>query len=181
MKQVQSAYQSKIDIAEELAFLGARAVTISAVAKTNAADSRDIFKRIRKAQSQSGQTPKDHQWFFANRARRLHGALLLLLYCKYRTGLNIPHDGHGIAFAMTLRTYHKLYPNSDDQVVSPERFSLLVTVGFQFGWQKIIRGEASKFRSDNLKVMKCRKCNLPHVAEAHYRTYVCPLCETAST
>jgi hypothetical protein len=173
MKHHQSAYQAKRDIAEELAVLGARAVTISAVAKTNPSDSRDLYKQIRKTQSQSGQTPTDHEWFLANRTRRLHGALLLLMYARYRTGLNLQHDGHGLAFALTLRSYHQLF--KEEAIVSPERFSLLATNGFAIGWQNIIRGGASKFRSDNVKVMKCRKCLIPHLVEAHFLNFTCQM------
>lgn len=183
MKQIQPAYRSKLAIAETLAALGARAVTISAVAKTVPADSRDIYKQINNALSPSGQTPKDHQWFLANRTRRLHGAALLLLYCTYRSGYQsmAPHDAHGLAFAMSLMTYRELnqVPPNGEPLVSPERFSLLVTNGYQFGWESIIRGAASNFVSDNVKVMKCRSCRTPHLTEAHYVKYECSACVEA--
>lgn len=178
MKYQHSAYQAKLDIAEELALLGARAVTISSVAKTNPSDSRELFKQIRKTQSQSGQTPTDHEWFLANRTRRLHGALLLLMYAQFRAELNLQHDGHGLAFTLALRSYHQLF--KEDAIVSPERFSLLATNGYAIGWQNIIRGGASKFRSDNVKVMKCRKCLIPHLVEAHYINYTCQIHQAKS-
>jgi hypothetical protein len=178
MKLIQPAYQNKIDVAEYLAALGCRAVTISAVAKTVAADARDIYKRVNNTLSPSGQTPKDHQWFLQNQQRRQHGAFLLLMYCKFRTGLEetAKHDAHGLAFALTLKIYRDVFKLAagEELLVSPERFSLLVTNGYQFGWREIIRGKTSSFRSDNVKIMKCRKCKMPHLTEAHYVSYECP-------
>lgn len=167
-------YESKLAIAVELAKLGARAVTITSAARTKPADSRDTYKNIRGSQSQSGQTPTDHQWFLFNQTRRQHGAFLLLAYFSYRTKHKEHADAHGLAFALAYRTYKRM--TGEIPLVSPERFNLLVGHGFSIGWQGIIKGASSKFPFDNVKIVNCRKCRIPHLAEAHFLSYVCPAC-----
>ena len=154
--------------------MGARAVTMTAVARTKPADSRQIFRQIRGEQSQSGQTPSDHQWFFATKARRMHAALLLLSYVKYRNYHHGNPDAHGLAFTLALRVYNNLF--GQEAPVSPERFNLLVGRGYATNWRDIVTGGATTFASDNGKILRCRKCEVPHFVEAHYVNYFCPCC-----
>lgn len=174
MKTFSPLYASKLAIAVELAKLGARAVTITSVARTKPADSRIVYKQVRGNQSQSGQTPTDHQWFLFNRTRRLHGAFLLLSYFTYRTRHKDNPDAHGLAYTLAYKVYKQI--TDENPIVSPERFNLLVGHGFSIGWQGIIKGGSSKFPFDNVKVVNCRKCRMPHLAEAHFLSYVCPVC-----
>lgn len=169
-------YASKLAIATELARLGSRAVTLTAAACTKPADSRLVFRKIRGAQSQSGQTPSDHQWFFANKTRRMHAAFLLLAYAKYRANHSKDPDAHGLAFTMALRYYQSLVPGQDAPI-SPERSNLLIGKGYARNWRTIPTGGATSFLQDNGKVMRCRGCHVPHFVEQHYVTYTCPTCE----
>lgn len=174
MKTISPAYASKIYLAIELAKLNCRAVTITAVARTKPADARDLFKRVHKTQSESGQTPTNHNWFLQNQQRRIHAAALLIFYNKYRLRYENVPDSHGIAFALSLKRYNRMC--NGDPLVSPERFNLLVTGGFGIGWKDILKGASSKFPFENVKLITCRKCKTPHLVEAHYLNYVCPDC-----
>lgn len=167
-------YQSKLDMATELASLGARAVTITAVARTKSSDSRIAYKQIHGRQSQSGQTPTDHEWFLTNQTRRQHAAYLLITYAKYRAHLQQSPDAHGLAFIMAYKNYLALCKNNP--AINLERLNLLITTGYGIGWKDITKGGSSKFGSGNVRVMKCRKCTIPHLVEAHYINYVCPTC-----
>lgn len=178
MKQYSAAYSSKVHLATALAELNVRAVTITAVARTKPTDSREIFKRIQHTQSDSGQTPTAHNWFLQSKSRRLHGAALLIMYAKYRTAYDHLPDAHGIAFTLTLRLYNKMCDG--DMLVRPERLNLLIGHGFLLGWKKILTGGTSAFAFENVKLVKCRKCKLPHLAEAHYLNYECEDCATSN-
>lgn len=173
--KISQHYASKVSIASALAGMGARAVTMTDVARTKAADSRHIFRQVRGEQSQSGQTPSDHQWFFTTKARRMHAAFLSLTYVKYRNHHHGNPDAHGLAFTMALRVYNSLFGN--EAPVSPERFNLLVGKGFATNWRDIGNGGATTFANDNGKILRCRQCEVPHFVEAHYLSYRCPSCQ----
>ena len=168
------AYASKVVIAQALAGMGSRAVTLTSVARTKPADSRAIYKRVTGKQSQSGQTPTNHEWFLSSRTLRLHAAMLLLMYASYREKHDKLHDAHGIAFTLSYNNY--LGVCRSDPQISPERFALLAGTGFSIGWRDIPRGGASKFPHSNVKVMRCRKCKLPHLVEAHFVRHTCSEC-----
>jgi hypothetical protein len=167
-------YASKVAIAQALAGMGCRAVTLTSVARTKPADSRAIVKTTTGMQSQSGQTPTNHAYFLSNRSLRLHAAMLLLMYAAYREKHEPLPDAHGIAFTLTYNNYLRMCRS--EPLISPERFSLLAGNGFSIGWREIPRGGASKFPHDNVKVMRCRRCKTPHLAEAHFVRYTCTDC-----
>lgn len=171
MKITSPTYASKIALAQALAGLNCRAVTITAVARTKAIDSRVIYKQIHKSQSEPGQTPTNHNWFLMGQDRRKHGAMLLILYAKFRLIYQDVNDSHGIAFALALRRYKMM--TAGNEVVSPERFNLLVTWGFSLNWKNILKGDSSKFEYGNVKLMLCKKCRTPHIVESHYLNYIC--------
>lgn len=172
--KASKSYASKVAIAEALASMSARAVTMTAVARTKPADSRAIYKSVTGSQSQSGQTPTNHEWFLGSRILRLHAAILLLMYADYRAKHEPTHDAHGIAFALSYNNYLKLCMGS--ALISPERFALLAGNGYSIGWRDIPKGGASKFVRDNVKVMRCRQCRLAHLVEAHFVRYKCTEC-----
>ena len=174
MKDVSPAYAGKISIAAECAALGCRAVTITAVARTRPSDSRSIYKKIWGQQSKPGQTPDNHEWFLASQDRRLHAAYLLMCYSMIRQQYRNIENSHGMAFTLTLRRYKKLprHKNGADMLVSPERFSLLLG-GYALDWMDILKGATSKFDGTNVKILRCRKCQVPHLVESHHITYVC--------
>jgi hypothetical protein len=173
MKTISPTYASKIYLASELARLKCRAVTITSVARTKPNDSREIYRRIHSEQSESGQTPTNHNWFLQTHQRRIHAAIFLVFYNKYRTRYESTPDSHGIAFALALTKYTTM--SNGDPVVSPERFNLLVG-GFAIGWRDILRGGSSKYASENVKIIACKKCRMPILAEAHFLNYVCHDC-----
>jgi hypothetical protein len=168
------SYASKVVIAKALAGMGARAVTLTSVARTKPADSRAIYKSVTGTQSQSGQTPTNHEWFLATRSHRLHSAMLLLMYAAYREKHEPLPDAHGIAFTLAYNNY--LGVCRSEPLISPERFALLAGNGFSIGWRDIPKGGASKFPHDNVKVMRCRKCRVPHLIQAHYVRHTCSEC-----
>lgn len=168
-------YASKVVIAQALADMGARAVTLTSVARTKPADSRAIYRSVTGTQSQSGQTPTNHQWFLGSRAIRMHAALLLIMYAKYREAHDKSPDAHGVAFALAYSNYLRVA--GQQVLVSPERLVLLISHGFGIGWRDILKGGASKFSGDNVKVIKCRKCKMGHLVEAHFLSYTCSTCE----
>jgi hypothetical protein len=168
------SYASKVAIAQACAAMGARAVTLTSVARTKPADSRAIYKTVTGKQSQSGQTPTNHEWFLGNRQLRLHSAMLLLMYAAYREKHEPMPDAHGIAFTLSYSAYLRMC-RSEAQI-SPERFALLAGNGFSIGWRDIPRGGASKFPHGNVKVMRCRKCKIPHLVEAHFVRHTCTEC-----
>lgn len=172
--KASASYASKVAVGQALAAFGARAVTLTTVARTKPADSRAIVKTITGTQSQSGQTPTNHAWFLGNRQLRQHSALLLLMYAAYREKHEPLPDAHGIAFTLTYNNY--LGVCRGKALISPERFALLAGNGFSIGWRDIPRGGASKFPHDNVKVMRCRKCRVPHLIEAHFRSHTCSEC-----
>jgi len=181
MTHISKSYANKLAIAGELARLGARAVTISSVARTKPADSRAKYQQLQGKQSRSGQTPTDHQWFLFNQERRQHGALLLLVYHKYRDWLDSNPDAHGLAFLLAYRVYLdavKVDAAGAEALVSLERFNLLISKGFPQGWRGIIKEGHTKFFSDNVKVTICKKCRVHHLAECHYVNYICPSCQS---
>lgn len=172
--KASAPYASKVAIAQALAAMGARAVTITAVARTKPADSRAIYKEVNGTQSLSGQTPTNHEWFLGSRSLRLQAAFLLLMYVAYRERHGADHDAHGIAFTLAYHNYRRLYPG--EALISPERLVLLIGGGYTVGWREIPKGGASKFMAGNVKVAKCRRCGLPHLVEAHFRKYECSAC-----
>lgn len=172
--KASAPYASKVAIAQALAGLGARAVTLTSVARTKPADSRAIYKEVNGTQSLSGQTPTNHEWFLGSRPLRLQAAFLLLMYAAYRERHNAEADAHGIAFTLAYHNYRRLYPG--EALISPERLALLIGGGYSIGWREIPKGGVSKFAAGNVKVAKCRKCALPHLVEAHFRKYECADC-----
>lgn len=172
--KVSEAYQNKLHIAAMLARLGCRAVTMTAAARIKPADSRQVYRRVRGTTSQSGQTPTDHQWFFQKKSRRMQAAFLLLAYVKYRESMVGNPDAHGLAFALSLSTYVNLM--GENAEISPERWHLLIGTGFERNWRDIRSGGSSAFAADNGKVIRCRKCDVPHFVEAHYMSYRCESC-----
>lgn len=174
--KASAPYASKVAIAQALAAMGARAVTITAVARTKPADSRAIYKEVNGTQSLSGQTPTNHEWFLGSRTLRLQAAFLLLMYADYRQRHSAEADAHGIAFTLAYHNYRRLYPT--DVLISPERLALLIGGGYSIGWREIPKGGSSKFLAGNVKVAKCRSCGLPHLCEAHFRKYECTDCLT---
>lgn len=173
--KASAQYASKVAIAQALAGMNARAVTLTSVARTKPADSRAIYKSVTGFQSQSGQTPTNHEYFLTNRSLRLHAALLLLMYAAYREKHEPLPDAHGIAFTLSYNDYLRMC--GSEHLISPERFALLAGNGFSIGWREIPRGGASKFPHDNVKVMRCRKCRIPHLTEAHFVRYTCTGCQ----
>lgn len=173
--KASAPYASKVAIAQALASMGARAVTITAIARTKPADSRAIYKEVNGTQSLSGQTPTNHEWFLGSRSLRLQASFLLLMYAGYRERHSAEADAHGIAFTLAYHNYRRLYP--DEAMISPERLALLIGGGYSIGWREIPKGGVSKFAAGNVKVAKCRKCKLPHLAEAHFRSYHCADCQ----
>jgi hypothetical protein len=165
------AYASKVALASELAKMGARAVTMTAVARTKPSDSRAIYRKLNGAASQSGQTPTNHEWFLMSKQLRQHAAFLLICYAMYRNAYEPHPDAHGTAFTLTYKNY--LAVCGEAPPISPERLVLLISNGFSIGWRDILSGGASKFPSENMRVMRCRACKVPHLAEAHFRTYEC--------
>jgi hypothetical protein len=178
MAKHSDTYASKIRIAEKLAQMDCRAVTLSAVAKTRPLDSRKVVKQVKGTHSNSGQTPSDHQWFFETVDRRRLGALLVLEYHYQRERYNDNHDAHGVAFALAFDRYFKFFKG--DTQINPERFNLLVTKGYDLNWRKIASGESTIFEYDNVCVLLCRSCRIPHLVEAHLVSYTCPRCDGTS-
>lgn len=167
-------YASKVSIAQALASMRARAVTLTSVARTRPADSRAIYKSVTGMQSQSGQTPTNHEFFLTSRPLRLHSAALLLMYAAYRARHEPSPDAHGVAFVLSYNRYLRMCQS--EPLINPERFSLLVSNGFAIGWRDIPHGGTSKFPTDNVKIMPCRKCKTPHLTEAHFISYTCTAC-----
>lgn len=174
MSKFSSQYSSKLVIAKELASLGARAVTITAIARTRPADSRIVHRDVRGHQSQSGRTPTDHEWFLANRTRRMHAAFLLVSYAKYRQAHEESPDSHGLAFTMAYRDYVKVCKGKP--LAPIERVNLLISNGYGIGWRNITKGGSSKFPSGNVKVINCKRCRTPHLVEEHSLSYICAAC-----
>jgi hypothetical protein len=178
MKQISAAYASKLAIGIELARHSARAITITSAARLKASDARAIYRQVNGRGSNPGNTPYDPQWFLSNKIKRQHSALLLLLYCKYRTNLELSdakHDAHGLALALAFRVYSKV--TNDTPVINLNRLNFLIGKGFCIGWRDIIKGGSSKFELDNVKVITCKVCKIPHLAEAHFVNYVCAECQ----
>lgn len=183
--KTSEVYASKQFIAKELAALALRAVTLTSVARTKPADSRDAYRRVNGKQSSSGQTPTYHKWFFQTKQRRMHGALLCLLYVKYRRAYENmkpdPHPNpHGMAFLMAFKFYKDLLGDKVrdvDNEITGERFNLILS-GFLDEWEKIPKGITTNFKDDNAKIELCRRCKVPHLVEHHFldHHYVCPSC-----
>lgn len=174
MTAITEVYASKLCVADYLGKLRARAVTITAVARTRPTDSAAAYARHNGLRSPPGQTPKDHRWFLREPQNRRHAALLLLLYAKYRAVFEPQADSHGLAFSIAYATYLRVTgKDSDSALVSIERFNLLVGTGFGYGWRGIPNGSSSKFAEDNVKILNCTKCKLPHLVEAHRLNYEC--------
>lgn len=172
MAHISDSYASKLAIAFELAKLRARAVTITAIAKTRTQHSSEKYQQVWGRQSPPGRTPSDHEWFLGTQQRRRHAALLLLMYHQYRVSYEPDPDAHGLAFVMAYRRYVLVTHNRP--VIEINRLNLLIHTGFGIGWRGILKGGASKFDSENVKVLNCRKCRIPHLVEAHFRSYECP-------
>lgn len=179
--KVSRTYESKLHVAGELARMGMRAVTLTDVANTKPADSRNAYREINGKQSSSGQTPTFHPWFFQNKTRRMHAALLCLMYAKYRQfyedqGNPTPH---GVAFTVIFKLYHKILGGrrmDEENEITGERLNLLIGKGFEVTWKRIPAGESTTFGDSEAKVMACRKCRVPHLVEAHRVDYHCDTC-----
>jgi hypothetical protein len=174
MAHISDNYAAKLAIAEELVRLGARAITITAVARIKPADSRAKFRQIYNRSSQTGQTPTDHDWFLTSKIRRQHGAALLFLYAKYRQSLQSSPDALGLAVTLAYRVYLRVTNNNPE--INIERFTLLVNKGFSIGWTGILSGKSSNFTDGNIKLLQCKKCKISHLVEAHFISYVCQSC-----
>ena len=173
-RKSSAAYASKVAIAKELAEQGARAVTITAVARTKAVDSRRIVTQVRGVQSPSGQTPTSQEYFLSSPRHRQHSAFLLIEYQMLRAGFDGNPDAHGLAFALAYRHYTQLCTR--EPLISHERMALLIINGFSMTWREITRGGSSSFKNQNVKVIGCWRCNTPHLAEVHMVRYTCAGC-----
>lgn len=168
-------YVEKCAVAEALVRFGARAVTVSQIARIKDADARRLHKEITGEPSRSGQTPKNPRWFLNSQSLRMQAAFLLLTYVAYRQHCEPDFDSLGTAFVASYDLYQRIYAGKGD--ISTERLALLIVDGFGSRWRKIPDGASSDFEHDNIKVMKCRKCNTPHLVEAHQLGYVCDSCQ----
>ena len=177
-KIISTNYADKVYIAGALAGMGARAVTMTAIAGTKADDSRIKFVQVNNGKSPSpGRTKRRHQWFLDKPAHRLHGALLLLMYEKFRKAKDGNHDAHALAITESYMWYQKLiFASGDKPLVSLEQFNLLAHYGFRLRWRDLSKGQASAFTVDNMRIKKCMHCRLPHLVEAHLNTYECQIC-----
>jgi hypothetical protein len=171
-------YANKVVIAEVLAGFGVRAVTITAVARVRPTDARAIYTRFVGSPSRSGRTPTSHKWFLGSRSLRLQSAFVLLTFAMYRQQYEGEFDAHGISFVLTLYNYQSLYRNKGE--ISGERMALLINDGFGARWRQIPTGGTSDFEHDNVKILKCRGCALPHLVEAHKIGYTCESCLDAA-
>lgn len=174
MSKFSEHYPSKLALAKNLAAMGARAVTITAIARTRPADSRLVHKDVTGQHSNPGRTPTDHEWFLSNQTRRRHAAALLVAYERYRAAHSESPDSHGIAFTLTYSDYRRMC--NGRPLVPIERVNLLITNGYGIGWCSISKGGSSKFTSANVKVIACKKCGILHLAESHCLSYVCASC-----
>lgn len=184
--KTSNTYASKLVQAHHGALLGMRAVTLTDVAGTKPADSRQAFRAVNKRQSSSGQTPTFHQFFFANKQRRMHAAYLLLKYYAYRMSPEIAADPnpHGLAFLSAFDDYRLRLGifdvkkiNDSETAITGERMNLLIGKGYDRNWREIPKGGVTCFENDNGKIMACRRCEVPHFVEAHYVNYICTECE----
>lgn len=172
-----SAYSSKMIIGGGLAGLTVRAVTIAAISGVSERDARALVTKTIGEPSRSGRTPVSQKWFLSKRNLRLQSAYLLLSYAKYREHFDgaLSPFSLGLAFTLTYDNYRRMYGANAE--ISAERLALLVKDGFGTRWRKIASGATSDFEHDNVKVLKCRKCMLPHLVEAEKINYVCEECQ----
>lgn len=175
--KTSDVYAAKLAIGHALAGMGMRAVTISEVAGTKPADSRETFRRVTGKQSSSGQTPTYHQWFLQSKIRRMHGAALCLWYVMYRQAYEGRHPNpHGIAFLLAYKLYRQVLGAQvadTENDLTGERLHLLIGKGFERNWRQIPAGAPTTFDHDNLKIMQCRRCRVPHLVAAHHVSYDC--------
>ncbi len=175
MKIVSTTYANRLAIVEEFAHLGARAVVLSNLCHIRPAEAREICRQIQKKQATSGQTPTDHQWFLQTHERRKHGALLLLLFARFAEyhQQQLPNDYIALGALLAYKTYSRLVP---DRLVSVERFFLLIDGGFKLSG--IFHHGYSGYGTDNIKILKCKNCQIPHLVEDFRISFICPACKT---
>lgn len=185
--KMSETYASKMVQAKVGAQLGFRAVTLTNIANTKPTDSRQAFRMVNGRQSSSGQTPTFHQFFFANKTRRMHAAFLLLKYFSYRNSPTVSRDPnpHGLAFISAYTDYlcrlgitgpGKQALAENDNLITGERFNLLIGKGYERNWRELLSGAITCFDTENGKLMLCRKCRVPHFVEAHFMKYLCDWC-----
>lgn len=181
MPTLSKAYASKIAVADALGMLRARAVTITAVARTRPVDSTAAYIRATGQSPHRGQKPKVARWALKTMEHRRHAAVLLLAYAQLRATFAERADAHGVAFVLAYQRYLAMVAaEPGGALVSIDRFNLLVGTGYSLGWRSISTGGTSKFADDNVKILRCTRCSLPHLVEAHRQRYKCDECIAAA-
>lgn len=152
--------------AQELAYMGVRAVTISDVTHISEIAARAIFKAQHGESAPPGQTPSDPNWFVKNRENSFHSAFFLSFYLTVK-----PHvSTRGMAFSHAYVTYLRAigFDEKSARQTAPlpaERANLLT---------KLVEDQNDLRQAGRspIRVCKCRKCRtlfvgLTNRAEAH--------------
>lgn len=174
MRIVSTTYANRLLIVEEFARLGARPVSLAALCRIRAADARRICRQIQQKVASSGQTPSDHRWFLQTHERRKHGALLLLLFSRFALCHQqaFPQDYLALGALQAYKTYARLIP---ERLVSIERFILLIDGKFDL--HRIAHHGCSHYHADNIRIIKCKRCQIPHLVEDFRLSFICPDCK----
>ncbi len=109
-------------------------------------------------------------------------------YYEYRRccELNKDPNPHGLAFVAAYKDYllrlgirdvTKQQLDDSETFITGERMNLLIGKGYERNWKTIPEGGITCFGVDDGKLMYCRKCDVIHFVEAHFRTYICDSCK----
>lgn len=151
----RTPYAKRLEYAELMIQLGARATTIASSLQIPREAARKLYKKLTNDSSPSGMNPTDHKYYFTP-SRRIHSSLFLSFYihaCKSYSEIE----------AMII-AYHR-YTLSTDTPLTYDRAWYLTRYLSQ-NWHLISR-------------LKCNSCNSMYIVEqieAIRSKFQCPVC-----
>ena len=133
MTRYSSSQHACLPFCIKLVNMGARAVTLSRVARLPAEMARKLCRDMGK-ETPPGQTPDDVSFFTQNPSLRRQGALLLLLYHAFRSHYDrfsyehpLSPYGHLIGITLAYSTYRRCFTSDAVPPVNIERFEMLAS------------------------------------------------------
>ena len=173
LDQPSPAVQGKRAIAAQMARNGARVTLMSQLTSLPRKHCHTIYQQATGKTSPPGQTPHDPGYFLTTPDHRRQGAALLLLFHAYRSTVPPSNDAYAISLTLAYNHYLTLLPPGSPPLVSMERADLLVGRGFGRIWREIPNSPTSCYAENNLRLSRCRVCNVAHLARAEQVTFKC--------
>lgn len=176
----KSAERNVYEWAEMMVAMGGRSCVVAQLTKLSDAEVRGIYQRVLGRSSPSGQQPTDLNWYLRSPIRRLHSALLVVLYaqCKHMP----PYAAFANAYYHYARTTaasveRQKWTRDPAFRTSEKDYVIPFSRGYFLVSMYSDETDAYGKRLCELQMRRCKKCGglyMSHITEA---STLCPVCE----